>query len=146
MRCFTPSGSLPTSMPPTIAVPLVGLSRPHSIRMVVDLPAPLLPRNPKISPAWTSKLTRSTATNLPKRRVSSTTEIAIADGSAANGPIQSRLRGSQCGDSLCAIEPRAHDVDLRVEHVGARRDAGRKAFSDDAAGFGGGANGVVGGR
>ena len=37
-------------MPPTIAVPDVGRSRPHSIRMVVDLPAPLLPRNPKISP------------------------------------------------------------------------------------------------
>ena len=39
-----------TSTPPTCAVPEVGSSRPHSMRMVVDLPAPLLPRKPKISP------------------------------------------------------------------------------------------------
>ena len=30
--------------------PTTGASRPHSMRMVVDLPAPLLPRKPKISP------------------------------------------------------------------------------------------------
>jgi hypothetical protein len=56
-------------MPPTVADPDVGCSRPHSIRIVVDLPAPLLPRNPKISPARTSKDTSSTATKFPKRRV-----------------------------------------------------------------------------
>ena len=44
------SGSRPTSTPPTMAVPEVGRSSPHSIRIVVDLPAPLLPRKPKISP------------------------------------------------------------------------------------------------
>ena len=37
-------------MPPTSAVPLVGFSRPHSMRIVVDLPAPFAPRKPKISP------------------------------------------------------------------------------------------------
>jgi hypothetical protein len=31
---------------------------PQSMRMVVDLPAPLGPRKPKISPRRTSKLTR----------------------------------------------------------------------------------------
>jgi len=35
-------------MPPTIAVPLVGINRPHSIRIVVGLPAPFAPRKPKI--------------------------------------------------------------------------------------------------
>ena len=50
MRRLTPSGSRPTSMPPTVAVPLVGFSSPHSMRIVVDLPAPLLPRKPKTSP------------------------------------------------------------------------------------------------
>ena len=44
----------PTSTPPTVAVPEVGRSSPQSMRMVVDLPAPLLPRKPKISPARTS--------------------------------------------------------------------------------------------
>ena len=53
MRAFTPSGLRPTSSPPTVAVPEVGFSSPHSIRIVVDLPAPLLPRNPKISPTPT---------------------------------------------------------------------------------------------
>ena len=42
--------------------PLVGLSRPQSMRIVVDFPAPLLPRNPKISPWRTSNVTWSTAT------------------------------------------------------------------------------------
>ena len=50
MRRLTASGSAPTSMPPTSAVPDVGLNSPQSMRMVVDLPAPLLPRKPKISP------------------------------------------------------------------------------------------------
>ena len=43
-------GIAPTSTPPTRAVPQVGRSSPHSMRMVVDLPAPLAPRKPKISP------------------------------------------------------------------------------------------------
>src|SRR3989304_5299994 len=78
MRCFTPSGSAETSMPPTRAVPDVGASSPHSMRIVVDLPAPLLPRKPKISPRATSNDTSSTATNAPKRRVRWRTSIAGA--------------------------------------------------------------------
>ena len=68
----------PTSTPPTTAVPEVGFSSPHSILMVVDLPAPLLPRKPKISPVFTVNDTWSTATNLPKRRVRSLTTMASA--------------------------------------------------------------------
>ncbi len=51
MTRLTFSGSRPTSKPPTVAVPEVGSSRPQSMRMVVDLPAPLAPRKPKIAPA-----------------------------------------------------------------------------------------------
>ena len=76
MRAFTPSGSRVTSAPPTTAVPEVGFRRPQSMRMVVDLPAPLLPRKPKISPWCTSNDTWSTATNLPNRRVRLLTTIA----------------------------------------------------------------------
>ena len=36
-------------------------SRPHSMRKVVDLPAPLAPSRPKTSPRSTSKLTPLTA-------------------------------------------------------------------------------------
>src|SRR5258708_40261390 len=61
------SDCVATSNPPTVALPEVGASNPHKMRMVVDFPAPLGPRNPKISPGWTSSETRSTATQAPKR-------------------------------------------------------------------------------
>ncbi len=48
-------------------VPELGVSRPHSMRMVVVLPAPLLPSRPKTSPGATSKLTSSTDVKAPKR-------------------------------------------------------------------------------
>ena len=54
-----------TSNPATEPDPLVGERIPHSIRIVVDLPAPLGPRKPKISPFFTSRLTWSTATKSP---------------------------------------------------------------------------------
>ena len=52
-----------TSKPATRAVPLVGSSRVHSMRMVVDLPAPLGPSRPNTSPRGTCKLTPATAVN-----------------------------------------------------------------------------------
>ena len=39
-----------TELPKRVAVPSLGGSRPVSIFMVVDLPQPFEPRNPKISP------------------------------------------------------------------------------------------------
>src|ERR1700686_2259 len=67
MLRLTSSGCVATSKPPTIARPEVGGNSPQRIRMVVDLPAPLGPRNPKISPRFTSSETRSTAVKSPKR-------------------------------------------------------------------------------
>jgi hypothetical protein len=52
------------------AVPEVGAMNPASMRIVVDLPAPLGPRKPTTSPCITWKLTPSTAVKLPKRFVS----------------------------------------------------------------------------
>ena len=43
----------------------LGASRPRTMRMVVDLPAPLGPRKPVTRPGWTTKETSSTATVLP---------------------------------------------------------------------------------
>ncbi len=40
------SASRGISSPSTVAVPEVGRNRPQSMRMVVDLPEPLGPRNP----------------------------------------------------------------------------------------------------
>ena len=50
-----------SARPPTVADPAVGASSPRIIRMVVDLPAPLGPRNPVTMPGRTVKLRSSTA-------------------------------------------------------------------------------------
>src|SRR5580700_8786342 len=63
------SGCVATSKPATHAFPAVGASKPHRIRIVVDFPAPLGPRKPKISPRFTSSEMLSTATKSPKRLV-----------------------------------------------------------------------------
>src|ERR1043166_538219 len=65
------SDSEATSKPATVAFPEDGLRSPHRIRIVVDFPAPLGPRKPKISPWATSTETRSTATKSPNRLVRS---------------------------------------------------------------------------
>ena len=53
-----------------------------SILIVVDLPLPLGPRNPKTCPRGTSKLIPSTAVKSPKRLVSPRTEMAAAGSGA----------------------------------------------------------------
>src|ERR1035437_8608497 len=77
----TASGLLPTSKPATVARPEVGFSSPQSMRMVVDLPAPLGPRNPNTSPFLTERSIRSTATKPPNlfTRLSNTTEFSCSD-------------------------------------------------------------------
>ena len=53
------------SNPPTVTVPLEGGIKPVIMRMVVDLPAPLGPRNPSTSPRSTEKEIPSTARLVP---------------------------------------------------------------------------------
>ena len=54
----------------TWAEPLVGLIRPRSRRMSVDLPEPLGPTRPTTPPPAISRSSSRTATMSPKRRVS----------------------------------------------------------------------------
>jgi hypothetical protein len=56
--------------------------------MVVVLPAPLGPRNPNISPFFTSKLMRSTARMLPYRFVSP--ETVIMTSSLISATLENR--------------------------------------------------------
>src|ERR1700674_2836638 len=79
------SGSATTSSPAKRALPAVGCIRPQSMRMMVDLPAPLLPSRPKTSPRETVKLTPSTAVKSPKRLTSPSTSITGAEDSPAVG-------------------------------------------------------------
>ena len=76
MRNRTAPGSRATSKPATVAVPPVGVSNVHSMRTVVDLPAPFGPKNAKISPRPTSRSTPSTAVNSPNVRTSDRRLIA----------------------------------------------------------------------
>ena len=70
------SGWPAMSNPATSPLPEVGAKRPHNMRMVVLFPAPLGPRNPKIWPWGTEKLTWSTAVKSPNRRVRPSTATA----------------------------------------------------------------------
>src|SRR4030081_955214 len=54
------------SNPPTVAEPSEGGIKPVSIRIVVDLPAPLGPRKPSTSPRSTENDTPSTVRFVPK--------------------------------------------------------------------------------
>src|SRR5688500_9324206 len=86
-----------TSTPATTALPLVGASSPVSILMVVVLPAPFGPRNPKISPDCTLKLTAFTAVKSPNVLDSPSTLIhciiAYPDTFLAEMQRQQRSRG-----------------------------------------------------
>src|SRR5712664_3260860 len=66
MRRFTSIGFSCTSRPHTETAPALGGMNPVIMRMVVDLPAPLGPRNPSTSPLSTPKETPSTASFGPK--------------------------------------------------------------------------------
>ena len=62
-------------------------SRPVSIFIVVDLPQPLEPRKPKISPRPMVKLTRLTAVKLPNRLVRSVASMAGSPPGSTRGGI-----------------------------------------------------------
>src|SRR5712692_7378306 len=59
------SKSRRTSNPQIVTLPVVGLIRPTSMRMVVVFPAPFGPRNPKTSPGLRVNETPSTMVRLP---------------------------------------------------------------------------------
>src|SRR5258708_3242354 len=86
------SDSVATSCPSTAASPLVGVSRPQRIRIVVDFPAPLGPRNPKISPRFTVSVTWSTATKSPKRLTRSLRTRAEPFEAGSRWEIRTSLR------------------------------------------------------
>ncbi len=63
-------------------MPSVGARSPQSMRSVVVFPEPLGPRKPYSSPARTRRSSRSTATRLPKRRVSPWVTTAYSEAGA----------------------------------------------------------------
>src|SRR6267143_6791204 len=88
----TASESVRTSRPSTKAEPPLSGKRPVSILMTVVFPLPLGPRNPKISPFSTRKLTSLTAVKLPKRLTRCSAEMAACGRDCAWVAIVSALR------------------------------------------------------
>ena len=100
--------------PKSVASPSLAGKSPVSIFMVVDLPQPLDPRKPKISPRSIDILTSFTAVKLPNRRVRRVAVIAGSPPISGRGGIVSfcrspRFSGGQKGDEglLQIARPRA---------------------------------------
>src|SRR5262245_47162821 len=144
MLRLTPSGSLLTSTPPTTAVPAVGLSKPHNMRIVVDFPAPLAPRKPKISPGLTENDRSFTATKFPNRRVNPRTSIEVSAMSASHHALKACFGESYRGERACANQLVLEQGDLRDQNIGAGGDAGAKPIGHHPSGFGRGTNCIAG--
>jgi hypothetical protein len=80
-----------TELPKIVALPSVGGRSPVSIFMVVDLPQPLEPRKPKISPRSMDRVTWSTAVKAPKRHVRPWASIASSAWPGGRGGIVSSV-------------------------------------------------------
>src|SRR5580658_990291 len=130
---FTSTESCVKSMPRICMRPEVGASRPVSILMVVDFPAPLGPRNPKNWPGATRKFTSCTATRSPKRRVRWSVEIAAAAIGAEVLMEFQTLAHWPCDDKNLA------GVDGSRRHCGSlrkNRENGGQLEAERAAAFG----------
>src|ERR1051325_4097489 len=84
IRRLISSPCVSTSSPMTFAEPLLGARSPVRMLMVVDLPAPLGPRNPKNEPSGTSSVSPSSAGRPLNERDS--WNVWIACGESAMGP------------------------------------------------------------
>src|SRR5512143_2873140 len=90
------------SKPLMRAVPLVGGTSVVSIRMSVDLPAPLGPRRPKTSPCSTPKSSPSTARKSPKFfvRWSTSTSSMVTSGRRSRGGGRAPVIGAEREDDI----------------------------------------------
>src|SRR5688572_22459623 len=101
--------------------------RSRRVRMVVVLPAPLGPRKPKISPAWTSRSTSMMPRCSPYDLVSRSVRMIAMAGCAfrvwgggwgrgegfLDGRGDGRLRAGTCGSRCAGILPLA---EVLLEH------------------------------
>ena len=119
------------------------------MRMVVDLPAPLAPRKPKISPCFTAN-DRSFDGH---ERAEAARQAADVDRHgrdrlgwhmslmpASQRALEARFGEPDAGERARASQLGFEQRHLRDEHVGAGGDAGAEAIGHHAAGFGGAAD------
>src|SRR5690606_30376714 len=82
MRRRSSSACSGTRRPSTSIWPSLGVSSPHSMRMVVDLPEPFGPRKPYTLARGTVRSTPSTARSWPKHLLRPRARMAIPSPSA----------------------------------------------------------------
>src|SRR5712692_859522 len=108
---FTSTGYCSRFRPNRRIPPDVAASRPVSILIVVDLPAPLGPRKPKNWPPSTVKSIWLTATKSPKRRVSFSVTMAgsvkVDSWCPVPGPKSALESPQECSTTRWAQEPPA---------------------------------------
>src|SRR6185369_11153096 len=127
MRSLIRSASRAMSYPTTVPRPLVGSRIPHSMRMVVDLPAPFGPSTPKISPRRTRSETSRTAHRLPKRRESPS--VSMTSSSAGIACSGGAVRALAAGDAHEGGDPRVqHLAGIRDAHAHAHHQVGALAL------------------
>src|SRR5579859_5463553 len=123
------------SCPLTVASPEVGCSSPHSIRMQVVLPLPFGPRNPKMVPFGTVKVSASTAVKLPNRFVSAFSSMAfmavtrflpcIRSWLPFSDPLHRRIH-ARLHARIRALEAQSHREYLLAALVGRLQVGGRE--------------------
>src|SRR5690242_8412596 len=114
------------SWPRIEALPLVGRRRSSKIRIVVVLPAPFSPRNPRISPGATSRLRSFTATICPYRLVSPRMEMGATPYSTGS-PEAAGMLLAKGYLTLCAVPRDWHNFRTLLCGV-ARGSENRDAF------------------
>src|SRR6266542_1374185 len=114
------SASVSTSAPATRALPPDGGKSVVSMRMSVDLPAPLGPSMPKISPSPTVNEMPSTAVKSPKRLVSPATSMAGAAATSAphgQGDVGGHADGDAAG-AVVDVQPDLEGLDVALLAAG----------------------------
>src|SRR4249920_2522521 len=109
MRSLIRSAWLLMSKPTTVPEPPLGSRMPHSMRMVVDLPAPFGPSTPKISPRLTCSDTSRTATSDPNLRDSERVSMMTSGSVTLLAPRETH-EGRDAGAQLLfrVVDTNAH--------------------------------------
>src|SRR5690606_32447558 len=112
MRRRSASASCGMRRPSTSILPSLGVSSPHSMRMVVDLPEPLGPRKPYTCARGTVRSTPSTARSWTKHLLRPRARMAIPSSGASACIAEFHPQRQPCRQLAGAL---AFQLDLRSE-------------------------------
>src|SRR5687767_14299520 len=124
------------SKPPTVTLPSVGGINPVIIRIEVDLPAPLGPRNPSTSPRSTEKDTPSTARLGPKVLTRLSTLIMVNSSYEQPVQIPHRLYIVKCFFTRIwrlFVQPPSKRADTALDEFGSNSGENVQTFFRDRA-------------